>query len=373
MRIYLTSDEVHALAEEVRESLSSEATSINNNKVVQLSSSISKYLNSLTSLEQEIYQSTALMRSSALQKMKTAQLEYQTKKNNGEEITKEVRKSIYSDYGKARAELTTYLKNKQYLDKLSAHFKSGYSIVHSIRKYITDQDILYHVAVEGGGKSSSMIYQVSEENLLKNLELDTYRFSEALIMGEKEILDFNMRYRGTKTRGREAGNIILQDNLQKSLPNGEGSTLWSKGYRVFQTVREWVKSNPVEGRGYGVNFGHFLEAYYAMGGNKSNHTPEGFSSLKFFEYMISLQNSVEFYKGGDFENIQLKSNNATLTNIKTIRIVLQDILSILQNNKVTYKDDLKRLLSYEKIESQINNTELKVPQDLIDAINALGN
>ena len=176
------------------------------------------------------------------------------------------------------------------------------------------------------------------------------------LLSAEQSLAFDMRYNATKKRSEMDNNTILEAALSKS----DGSTLWSRGYKVFSTVKEWVKTNSKEmTAGYGVNFGHFLEAYYAYGGNSANRNSAiladaGFS-VKFLQVMLSLQNSDEFYSGGDVGNIQLKSNTATITNIKTIAYAIERIKNIFIQKRTSYKGELKVMFSQQN-KDDINST-----------------
>lgn len=259
------------------------------------------------------------------------------------------------NYNVARRDMINEIRDQQYLTRAIALFKEGYKIIMFIRKTILHEEIQYHVAIEGRGNSASRIYTINEEHLLNNITMDTYSLAMSLLSAEQSLA-FDMRYNATKKRSEMDNNTILEAALSKS----DGSTLWSRGYKVFSTVKEWVKTNSREiTAGYGVNFGHFLEAYYAYGGNSANRNSAiladaGFS-IKFLQVMLSLQNSDEFYSGGDVGNIQLKSNTATITNIKTIAYAIERIKNIFIQKRTSYKGELKAMFSQQN-KNDINST-----------------
>lgn len=246
-------------------------------------------------------------------------------------------------YNMARQSMITELRNQEYLQRASVLFKEGYRIIMGVRQIITKEDIKYEIAIEGGKNSTSRIYSVDESQLLQDIYLDTYSLAKSLLSGQSQIT-FNMRYSATKTKSEATGSTIIEKSLSKK----DGSTIWSKGYKVFEEVKQWVATNPEEAQGYGVNFGHFVEAYYAYGGNSINRKPSAlssFNSVRFLQLMLSLQNSDEFYSGGDIGDIQLKSNNATLTSIKTIELGIIKMRNILISKRTKYKKELKALFT----------------------------
>ncbi len=268
----------------------------------------------------------------------------------GDKSSGEYRKAKHN-YNAARRQMINEVRDQQYLTRAIALFKEGYKIIMFIRKTILHSDIEYHVAIEGRGSSSSRIYTIDEEHLLNNITMDTYSLAMSLLSAEQSLA-FDMRYNATKKRSEMDNNTILEAALSKS----DGSTLWSRGYKVFTTVKEWVKNNSKDiTAGYGVNFGHFVEAYYACGGNPANRNSailadSGFS-VKFLQVMLSLQNSDEFYSGGDVGNIQLKSNTATITNIRTIAYAIEKIKNIFIAKRTSYRGELKAMFTQQNKDS----------------------
>ena len=236
-----------------------------------------------------------------------------------------LRKASYKFFG----------EQNQIFEKSKKLFSIGYSLVNKIREYITGQTIKYHVAIERAASKQDIIYEATEQHIVSNLKIDQYRFMQALITGQSQELSFEAKYRATVKNSEIFGETsIIQENLSK-----KGSTLWSKGYQVYQEVK----------KKQGINFGHFLETYYYFGGNKMNRKIRDFNAIEFYQYMIALQNSTEFYKSGDFQDIQLKSNTATITNIKTIKSILLKIQEQLINYKSSKKTRIKQLLTEKKL------------------------
>ena len=357
--------DISNLSKEIKKELSKQGGKQQRFDAIKMISYLNKYLEQVSSVEGTIQKIISQSRISALEQMKFMQI---AKSSNDDDMYQQAQ----VNYEKARKQMATELQNTKAIEYVSATFKSGYQIINRLREYITNSKIKYHVAVEGKGvKSKSFIYEIDESHLMKYLEPDVYSFTQALIKSDAE-LDFNMRYRATKKRSEEG--TILQSDLEKTIPNTENrSTLWSKGYTVYITVKQWVMNNKEISKGLGINFGHFLETYYAMGGNKNNHVPTGYSNIKFLELMLNLQNSVEFYRGGDFEDIQLKSNTSTLTNIKTIKAAIRNIIQILSNPN-EYEYNLQAYFNQDnKVDKELSTLKGRVPQDLINLIENLDN
>lgn len=362
MLVIPTAEEIASIAQDLKKMLVEEGAQQQQVDSAKILAHLVNYQSKLNSVEKFVQQTVESSRKSALEQLKII---HDSKKDI------DVYNMAKMEYERARKQMVLDLQESNALQLTSAVFKTGYQIINRLREYITNSKIKYHVAIEGKG-NKSIIYEISEEHLMKYLEHDTYRFTQALIKSDQE-LDFNMRYRASKKRSKESTNVT---ELLKSLPDtGERSTLWSKGYAVFSAVRKWAIENKEISQGFGINFGHFLEAYYDMSnGNKNNHTPVGYTNLKFLETMLSLQNSVEFYRGGDYFDIQLKSNTSTLTNIKTIRSAINDIINILRTDSNTYKQQLQAYFTQDReIEEGISQARIEVPEDLVNIINNLGN
>ena len=367
--IEFTPEEVEAIGQEVVDTLAQSGKHLNDISAQKLSLSIDNYFTKISWLESNIKIATLKNRESALEQMKAKQL---AAKDSSEW------KIANDNYEHYRKEIVKDLTQRTKIDQQAiAIFKTGYKMVQTIREYITSEKIEYHVVIEGGKTVSSVLHSITEEQLLSKVQLDLYRFSQAVIRGE-EAINFGMRFRATKKYAdilkqqaqKEKDETFLFEELAKK-PN-DGSTLWSKGYQVYLKTKEWYNSAPESIRkGFGINFGHFLEAYYHMGGNAVNRTLTNFDNITFLQFMLSLQNSTKFYEGGDYGNIQLKSNTATLTELTAIRNALESIQRILSYSKGSYEKNLRDLFK-PKIKEAVSQPR-ELPADLVAALNSLGN
>lgn len=258
------------------------------------------------------------------------------------------------------------MAQNQIFQKLKTTFRLGYTLVNKIREYITGQTIQYHIAIERGKTKKSIIYSATEEHIVNNLNIDVYRFMQTLFSEQAQELDYNARY----TAAIKRSQIVNETKtIDAQLPK-EGTTLWSRGYRVFLVA----KQNP-QLAAY-VNFGHFLEAYYYFGGNKENRNIRKFNAIEFYQYMIALQNTTPFYQAGDFQDIQLKSNTATIANINTIKEVLIRIQSILSEYRGSKKNKIKEMLTtkkYTKQQMAQKASEIDVSEELKQLLSPIEN
>lgn len=364
--IEFTPEEVEAIGQEVVDTLAQSGKHLNDISAQKLSLSIDNYFTKISWLESNIKKATFQNRESALEQMKAKQL---AAENSSEW------KVANDNYEYYRKKIVEDLQGSKIDQQAVAIFKTGYKMVQIIREYITSEKIEYHVAIEGGKTVSSVLHSITEEQLLSKVQLDLYRFSQAIIKGE-EAINFGMRFRATKKYAnllkeqaqQEKDETFLFAELAKE-PK-DGSTLWSKGYKVYLETRKWYNSAPESIRkGFGINFGHFLEAYYHMGGNAVNRTLTDFDNITFLQFMLSLQNSTKFYEGGDYGNIQLKSNTATLTELTAIRNALESIQEILNYSKGSYEKNLRDLFK-PKIKEAVSQPR-ELPADLVEALNKI--
>ena len=339
-KVYLTNEEIESISQEIDE-LFSQAAGEDIGWEVQLLQIINNYLLQLNTLQAEIIQ----VRDSILQQSNSTL----------SKMSQALRQKGYQNMEKKIAYET--MRQNQIFQKMQKVFSNGYILVNKIREYIVGQTIQYHVAIERGKTRDSIIYSATEEHIIKNLNIDTYRFMQSLFSSQAQELDYNARYTAAVKRSQIEGQT---KQLNAQLPK-QGSTLWSKGYRVFLVAKQ-----NSELAAY-VNFGHFLEAYYYFGGNKENRRIKNFNPIEFYQYMVALQNSIPFYQAGDFQNIQLKSNTATIANINTIKEVLIGIQTVLFNYKGSKKKKIKEMLTTKKYTKQqlaVKASEIDVPEEL---------
>lgn len=336
-KIQFTNNEIQQMSDSIDEIFAKESSNLTKIQSQKLLDLISNYLQRLNQLENQILSVSSILKSTMLEQ------------------------ATY-DQSQQRKMLRNKLAEKSYLqenlfDQMQTVFGQGYVLLNHLHEYITNETIQYHVAVERGKTKESMIYQATEQEIVNNLQFDYYRLSSLLLNSETLTLDYTMRYRATVKRAQQEEEPI-------SLPK-KGSTLWSKGYRVFQVAKQYNN---------GINFGHFLEAYYYFGGNKGNRQVRNFDSENFYRYMRVLMNSKEFYRGGDADNIQLKSNTATITSIHTIKKALENIVSILSEERGNKYKKIKDLLTSKKMTKSFLEKaakEIEMPEELRKQLAAL--
>ena len=214
-------------------------------------------------------------------------------------------------------------EEKCYAD-LKALFITGYRLVMTLREYFLNESIQYEVASEKGNFS----FEVGEEEFLAQSRASLSSLSLAIQNGQINI-DFVQKITigSTLKNKAEASGYKIYDNLSGQ----DGSTFWSRGKRILKALQA---EKELSGGSHGLNFGHFYEAYMHFNGNGINFTRgEQPNNIRYAAAMLALRNPTKFYEGGDIGNIQLKTNEATITHISTIRKCLEDILRILTTQK----------------------------------------
>ena len=321
--IQLTNAEISELSEAIDNTFADAAGRdlVEENTLLVL---VQQYLNYLNALELEVFafRDQLLAQSNSTGEKMIALLASKDSK------FKSQRQAIYNKF-----------RQQEIFSRMKSMFALGYQLTQRIREYITNQEIQYNIGVYKKGSGKFISYSATEEHIIKNLYGDHYRFLTALYSAEQKELSYNAKYTASFKKSQLEGET---EQLQQNLPSN-GSTLWSKGYRVYQTAAQHRDIAVT------LNFGHFLEAYYHFGGNKANHNPSGFNSLSFYQYMVALQNSTPFYQGGDFQDIQLTANTATITNISTIRKILTSIQGVLKDYKGSKRHKIKQMLTTKKL------------------------
>lgn len=329
---------------------------------------ITSYENKLTKVKQRLETDTINnLRQTALEQMKDVQIKKKYAANANEfEIPAAEHSYQLADeaYHNTKKELQQKIVHMKIIPEISELYTTGYKMIMFIRQKITHEQIEYHVSVENDGEP--IIYRATEEHILQNLDFDLNKFITMLITGKGQ-LDAVMRYRATKSRAEGPG-------VTKIVLNKESSTLWSLGYRVYAETRKWYLDNAASGlsKGFGVNYGHFLEAYYSLGGNPINRK-HSITAQDFLNEMLTGQDKTPFYKGGDYKNIQLKSNYSTLTSLKNIQTTLHSIKKKIQlhnweaqlknlfsKNSGTLKKKIKKPKTYETAKKELENEILKL-------------
>ena len=198
----------------------------------------------------------------------------------------------------------------------------SYDLIMKLREALSGETIEYSI----GNSTKHRSFVVDESTLYDNTSL-----SISLVRTNKVITDFNISLRISSTR---IINSRTQENPKDKIGDVEGSTLWSKGLRILEKIREFYFANQTEAKGLGINAGHFYEAYLAFNGNLINTIKDKHpDNLTYAVYMIGLANNRAFDTGGDVGNLQAKINSASLINLKTLLNELDKIKKIITNSK----------------------------------------
>lgn len=295
-----TDAELEGVIDEISELLGKESFVLKKTSVALLNKSIQLFFNRLTDIENKLIKdfnlSTSLLEQEQNLKTYSHSLNQKIKKNNS---------------------YKTILQAQ-----LKEVFTYGYMLVMRIRELMLNEEIKYSVAYKRGNTS----FEVSEEAILKRARLS---------LSSMEISIKNGRIELDVIEKISVGKRLQQDAIEGTISsNLKGSTKWSRGLAILEALQ----SRPeISGGKKGLNFGHFYEAYmYFSKNNASNTPPDPPDAVTYASYMLALRNPTKFYGGGDYEDYQLKANEATLTHLRTIKNQLLNIQTIL-NTQQTLK------------------------------------
>ena len=201
----------------------------------------------------------------------------------------------------------------------------SYKIIMNLREIITGEKIKYSL----GDTYSNKSIEIESETIYNKAKL-----SIALSQTNNVINDFNITLR-LNSRAIIEDSQKKESEILNSINGEEGSTLWSQGIKVQTILRGYYNYDPNTYVGFGINKGHFYEAYlhYTKVENRNNFSGPFPTNLEYAKLMLSLLNNKPFYKGGDIGEYQAKINSASLVNSKTLLKVLQELYNILGNEK----------------------------------------
>lgn len=227
---------------------------------------------------------------------------------------------------------------EEIMNKLADLFRYGYQLAMLLRSYFSEsQEINYEIASE----KRNWTFKTDENILLKHskITIDSLKFS--LDKGKISI-NYVMRLSNSVAFKEESEEKFGKESTVANLNSGDGSTFWSRGISILKILQEQFEE--ITGGTKGLNFGHFIEAYYYFNGNDINFErekqPDGFS---YGMVMMGLRNNAAFYTGGDINNIQLKANQATITSLSAIKKILKEILNLLENSNITEEEREKQI------------------------------
>ena len=224
--------------------------------------------------------------------------------------------------------------------KYQAYVRKGYTLLNKIGESIRGKEISYQLIVRAG--DGSTVYDWKGVSLDDFLELTTISDSGRMRMTSS------------------SNNII--DTLSKKYQSKE-QVAWDdqkrNAYEYFKNyITNYIDS---DGKQKWANLnqqGSILEAFTKYYDTKTGNMED---------YMErTMSGNQAFWKGGDYGNIQIKSNEASVTSISSIITQLESIYSKLSNiQNITSLQSNKPVINTQGIEDNIRKEiETKV-QDLV--------
>lgn len=239
----------------------------------------------------------------------------------------------------------------------SAILTDGYVLLNKIGETLRGEELIYSITVTSTGQD--IVNSMQGEVFTYRLHLDDFL----------NILNF------TSIRMRLKAPTVIHNKLKEAYNSEE----WSQEkINEFITFSSQVKSNNFNKyfqKNYSkINNGNLLEAYlrhkkngYAIQSPAPNNNREYWSTI-----FHSVQNTMAapdaFFLGGDIDDEQIKGLNASVTNLTTLLVNLQEVLQILTSTKIG-ADEVKKQVkksSFSKFESNINLTVEQVIEQLLN-------
>ena len=221
--------------------------------------------------------------------------------------------------------------------KYQSYVRKGYTLLNKIGESIRGKEISYELIVRAG--DGSTVYDWKGVSLDDFLELTTITDSGQMSM--------------------RSSNIIMNALSQKYQSKEQAA--WDKqklnAYNYFKDYITTYQENGKQ-KWEKVNQGNLLEAF-----TKYYDTQTG----NMEDYMTqTMSGNQGFWQGGDYGNIQIKSNRADVTNISTIITQLESTYSKLSSIKnITSIQSNRPAIESKSIEDNIKQQiETKV-QDLV--------
>lgn len=251
---------------------------------------------------------------------------------------------------KNRRIAATQLNNRSILTE-------GYILLNKIGETLRGEEIIYSITITSTGKDiinsaqgEVFTYQLKLEDFLKTLTFTSRR-------------------------------IILQKPtaIHKALKEAYQPEEWSQDkINEFAAFSSQAKSDNFDKyfqKNYSkINNGNLLEAYLRH--KRNGHAIQSPAPNNDHEYWSALFHSIQstmatpdaFFLGGDIDNEQIKGLNASVTNLTTLLINLQDVLQILVSTKIGAEQVKMRVKknAFSKFESSINLTVEEVASQLLN-------
>ena len=261
---------------------------------------------------------------------------------------------------------------KNYKELKLKLYKDVYSTIMNFRTFLLGKGnaITYRIAtkIQMEENNSSFVQEITinEEDYLDTLRLDRSSLSSA-IKGKslQNILNI-IGKDDNKEANTELSQVIIFSNTAK-LRQSKLSKLYARGQYTISEKKEYLQEvydqyntqrskNTVPYR----NQGSLYEIYVKIREDREKN--QNINKLE--DYLQESSGNVPFYKGGDYNNIQIKLFNASVATLDTMRRALNSIYEILDTRikESRNKPDQKDKIARELAQDLINFYTIKIPE-----------
>ena len=204
------------------------------------------------------------------------------------------------DSGAYNSRIYTNVDDSKRQIKYQHFVQQGYILLNQIGEFIRGKEIKYKLIIRTDNDST--IYEWSDVSLKDFLKLSTIADSG------------RMRLRSENT---------VMEALSKKYGKKESVRWGEEKVQSYEKFREYI-TNYIDDSGKQrwaeVNQGNIMEAFVKYYDNKQKGTMES--------YMYStMSGNQAFWRGGDYDDYQVKSNEASITNISSIITQLESTYS----------------------------------------------
>ena len=346
----------------------------NDIKIEESINTVTDYYNKIQSLItklDQLYQIELNTLRNILDSIKNKQIKFST--SHLTQVQTEIEKQ-YNAY-KEQQDLNIQATLPKNYKKLKLNlYKDIYSTIMNFRTFLLGKGnaITYRIAtkIQMEGNSSSFVQEIiiNEEDYLDTLRLDRSSMSSA-IKGKniQDILNI-IENKDDEKRNVELSQAIIFSNTAK-LRQSKLSKLYASGKYTVSEKKEYLQEvydqyntqrskNIIPYR----NQGSLYEIYVKIREDREKN--QNINKLE--DYLQESSGNIPFYKGGDYNNIQIKLFNASVATLDTMRRALNSIFEILkkyiEQSKKESNQERKKEIAQQLAQDLINFYTIKIPE-----------
>lgn len=346
----------------------------NDIKIEESINTVTDYYNKIQSLItklDQLYQIELNTLRNILDSIKNKQIKFST--SHLTQVQTEIEKQ-YNAY-KEQQDLNIQATLPKNYKKLKLNlYKDIYSTIMNFRTFLLGKGnaITYRIAtkIQMEGNSSSFVQEITinEEDYLDTLRLDRSSMSSA-IKGKniQDILNI-IENKDDEKRNVELSQAIIFSNTAK-LRQSKLSKLYASGKYTVSEKKEYLQEvydqyntqrskNIIPYR----NQGSLYEIYVKIREDREKN--QNINKLE--DYLQESSGNIPFYKGGDYNNIQIKLFNASVATLDTMRRALNSIFEILkkyiEQSKKESNQERKKEIAQQLAQDLINFYTIKIPE-----------